>query len=66
MLDAKHCGSLALLEIGHVACEYSKCENECNSSEMYQTDGLVQKLKFAFPHEAASAQQDKGSASSNN
>lgn len=43
-----------------MACEYSKCANECNFSEMYQTDGLVQISKFALPGEAASAQQEEG------
>uniref|UniRef100_A0A8B9NM09 RING-type E3 ubiquitin transferase n=1 Tax=Accipiter nisus TaxID=211598 RepID=A0A8B9NM09_9AVES len=60
MLDAKLCSLLSLLEIGHVACEYNECANECNFSEIYQTDGLVQKLKFALPGEAASAQQEEG------
>lgn len=60
MLDAKLCHSLSLLEIGHAACEYSKRANEWNFREIYQTDGLVQKLKFALPGEAASAQQEEG------
>lgn len=60
MLDTKLCSLLSLLEIGHVACEYSECANDCNFSEIYQTDGLVQKLKFALPGETASAQQEEG------
>lgn len=60
MLDAKLFSLLSLLGIGHMACEYSKCANECNFSEMYQTDGLVQISKFALPGEAASAQQEEG------
>lgn len=43
-----------------MACEYNKCANACNFSETYQTDGLVQRLKFGLPGEAASAQQDEG------
>lgn len=60
MLDAKLCNILSLLEIGHVACECSKCANECHFSEMYKTDDLMQKLKFALQSGAASAQQKEG------